>query len=198
MKTLIIMRGPSGCGKSSYASDTWPGCTRCSADDFFYNKAIDRYEFDPSKLGQAHQWCLNKVLNAMHEGDEVVVLDNTNIEKWEYENYEFIADLLGYRVEHHEFHIDTIEDLKFVAQRNIHGVPDAVVALKAMQFEPESGAKIIPLRKMRVRCMDNTMEPRLVVGKQYDVLSEEDDCWIVVGLCNTPTRVLKRKFEVVE
>jgi len=197
MKTLIVMRGPSGSGKSSYANDTWPGCTRCSADDYFYNTKTDQYEFDPTKLGQAHQWCLNKVLNALLAGDKYVVLDNTNIHKWEYENYELIAEMLDYRVEFHEFHIDTIEDLKFVAQRNTHGVPDAVVALKAMQFEPEPDAKVVPLRKMRVRCIDNSMEPRLVEGKQYDVLNEGDDFWIVMGMLNTPTKVLKRKFEVV-
>lgn len=142
-KTVFIMRGISGSGKSHYVQGILqaPGNRGkskrvCSADHFF-----DGREFDPFLLGQAHATCMRVFLDAVGEGIDIVILDNTNICKWEYENYETIAKMLGYQVEIIEITVDSIRELCQCADRNVHAVPKSVVANQAMRFERDSKAR---------------------------------------------------------
>ncbi len=125
-KTVRIMRGLSGVGKSTYVmmneAVAKPEERRivCSADDYFVNEQ-GQYEFDGRKLPLAHQWCWGKFIDAIGEGRNIIV-DNTNTQPWEYENYIKLAKLFDYEVE--IIHITpkglTDEEL---AKRNTHGVP---------------------------------------------------------------------------
>jgi predicted kinase len=147
MKEVVIMRGIPGAGKGHYvkaliADSNLPDgrshqLTVCSADHFF---GLD-YNFDPTKLPEAHASCMSAFLQAILEEHEMVVVDNTNIKQWMYEAYEKVARLAGYNVEIVEVMPETIEELRKCAERNTHRVPVDVVARMAMEFEPFSGAR---------------------------------------------------------
>ena len=62
MKVLYIVRGLSGSGKTTIAHNLTHNVF--SADDYFTTHAGD-YNFDPSKLGDAHADCKSNVESAM-------------------------------------------------------------------------------------------------------------------------------------
>lgn len=157
---VILVRGIPGCGKSThvealrkkYEKDTGdgPDFVVCSADKFFIRtvpcfQGVDGsdhdgerevYQFDPTKLAQAHVYCMSEFLDAIHAGTKVIVVDNTFIRMWEMKNYVKMANYLDYDVDYHEIRVKTIEQLKVCAARNIHKVPAEVIAKMAMEFEP--------------------------------------------------------------
>lgn len=164
MKKMIIVRGPSGAGKGTYIKNviakTYDQVVVCSADDYF-NRTVEAgavkpedvvvdnrgdyavvYDFDVGKLPQAHQRCMNQCLQAIRAGEEVIVVDNTFTRRWEWVNYEAIAMIAGYKVEIVEIVPRTIEELRICANRNLHRVPESVVASMAMRFEHDDRAEV--------------------------------------------------------
>lgn len=99
-KELIIVRGVPGSGKSTFAeSIAGPYGEVFEADDYFYEHGDSGYDFDPSKLGDAHEWCRNRVESAMRDrGVQRVVLSNTSTRVWEFLPYVSLAAKFGYRV----------------------------------------------------------------------------------------------------
>ena len=133
---LVIMRGVSGSGKSTKARKlvTDEGNSIiCSADDYFMKDG--EYVFDGRELGKAHAWCLGKVAAAMEIGLRLIVLDNTNTQRWEYQPYLALAAAEGYEVEFVLVGDLDEASLKTYAQRNSHGVPLAVIQKQARRFE---------------------------------------------------------------
>jgi adenylate kinase family enzyme len=59
--TLFLVRGIPGSGKSTFAKHIWNEYAICEADKFFHNKETGEYNFDPSRLKEAHEWCRNEV-----------------------------------------------------------------------------------------------------------------------------------------
>ena len=55
-KILTLVRGLPGSGKSTFANWIWNEYAICEADKFFYDKE-GNYNFDATKLSQAHKWC---------------------------------------------------------------------------------------------------------------------------------------------
>ena len=125
-KRLVIMRGISGSGKSTYTRDHLPGAYVCSADQFFIDPA-GVYQFDPRKLGEAHRWCYRSFLTALSHNHDIIVVDNTNTQLFEFYGYAQAAWAHDYTVE--VVRMDT--PVEVAAARNLHGVPTAGV--KAMQ-----------------------------------------------------------------
>lgn len=83
-KCLLIIRGLPGSGKSSFAKIA---CDEFfEADMYFLNENGD-YIFDKSKLKLAHEWCYNKVSDAMIRGVRLIGVSNTFTMLWEFENY---------------------------------------------------------------------------------------------------------------
>ncbi|MCX6744743.1 MAG: AAA family ATPase [Candidatus Parcubacteria bacterium] len=118
-KQIIIMRGLSGSGKSTYHKKYYPEAVVCSADEFFITPTDGEYKHDPAMIGQAHQQCFAKFLNAVAEGQPVIVVDNTNIQRWEVSPYYMTGMVFGYQVL-----IVTIDCTPQTAtQRGIHGTP---------------------------------------------------------------------------
>lgn len=150
MSGVIIVRGVSGSGKSRYAqtikSKNDP-CIVCSTDHYFERRArltggdeLIEYKFDPLKLAENHQACMNFFLGTLRHGCPLIVVDNTNIHRWEYMNYEEAALLAGYEVSIVEYRVNTIDELKLCIRRNQHRVPAEYVAKMAIEFEPDSRA----------------------------------------------------------
>ena len=80
-KVCIILRGVPGCGKSTVADylAQLNNATVCVADDFFMENG--NYNFDINKLHLAHQWCQDKFLNCLKNGQNVIVANTSTTEK---------------------------------------------------------------------------------------------------------------------
>lgn len=139
-KTIHIIQGIPGCGKSTLAkklASEHDSAVICSADNFFMKEG--KYKFDPRKIGQAHSQCYADYLFALRAEDVgAVIVDNTNITKWERQNY-FNALLLlsmpSWRCVCHTFDIGEDEvDLCF--QRCTHGVPIETIRSMWERMEP--------------------------------------------------------------
>lgn len=133
---LVIMRGVSGSGKSTKARELTEKDSDsiiCSADDFFMKSG--RYCFEAKDLGRAHAWCLGKVAAAMEIGVRLIVLDNTNTQRWEYQPYLTLAAAEGYEVEFQLVGDLDEASLERYAQRNAHGVPLEVIQKQAQRFQ---------------------------------------------------------------
>lgn len=135
-KEVVIMRGPSGSGKSTYAKKRYFGAVIVSADDFFTD-TIGDYHFDPTRLGEAHQDCFCRFIDALITEVPVIVVDNTNIRRWQYDSYLKLAMNYGYEITILEFMPKTIDDLRLCASGNAHDVPAAVVAQMCLDFEED-------------------------------------------------------------
>ncbi len=121
------MRGVPGTGKSTHVRENYPDASVCSADDYFdevaaLNGTSYEEEFQPWLMGKAHQHCWYKFIHAVcYMSEPLVVVDNTNINKWEYENYIFLAGSV-YDVTIVEMPFDP-ELVEVYCERNTHGVP---------------------------------------------------------------------------
>ena len=135
-KFLVILRGLPGTGKSTYVKKHYDDAYICSADSFFVNEE-GKYEFVNWKLPQAHQYCFHLFIEAVINGKEMIVIDNTNTCIWEYENYIFLAGKLGYQTKIVRMHFEK-SDIPLLANRNIHNVPKFVIKQMFERFENDS------------------------------------------------------------
>jgi predicted kinase len=142
MHTLKILRGVSGSGKSTRAKELCKEvlgqgkqAVTCSADEFFVDPATGDYNFDSRKLGEAHAWCRGNAHMAMRLGVDLVVIDNTNTRRWEYEGYIKMAADAGYEVSEEIVGQFDESNLKAYANRNKHGVPLDAIRKMAQRFE---------------------------------------------------------------
>lgn len=121
MRQVVIMRGIPGSGKTTLHKSRYPGAAVVSADHFFERGG--KYEFDPTKIGDAHRTCLRDFLAELERGTDLVVVDNTNTSLIECAPYIAVAQARHYDV-------SVIECCCFAdiaANRNTHGVPPLVV-----------------------------------------------------------------------
>ena len=102
-KVLTLVRGLPGSGKSTFANFVWNDYAICEADKFFYDKE-GNYNFDASKLKQAHEWCRNEVETRMKDNEAnpqyypEIVVSNTFTQEWEMEAYYELAKKYDYLV----------------------------------------------------------------------------------------------------
>ena len=94
-KTLFIVRGLPGSGKSTFSNylclDTyWEA-------DLYYIKN-GKYEFDPSKIGEAHKLCQQVIEKAMQENHLKVGVGNTSTTEQELKPYLDMAKKYNYKV----------------------------------------------------------------------------------------------------
>tara|TARA_Y100001963_G_C6722010_1_gene419571 strand:+ start:788 stop:1210 length:423 start_codon:yes stop_codon:yes gene_type:complete len=131
MNKIIIIRGIPGSGKSTLVKNDYPNAIICSADNYFdevaaLNGTSYEEEFKPWLVGKAHQHCWYQFIHALCVmEEETIVVDNTNIHQWEYENYVFLAELNGYSTE--VVSIPMTETAEVYHERNTHGVPLEVI-----------------------------------------------------------------------
>lgn len=94
MKQIILFRGLPGAGKSTLAESLCK--TVYSADMFFEHDG--EYNFDPTKLPDAHKWCQGKVEDEMIAETDIIGVANTFTTDWEMEPYFELAEDYGYRI----------------------------------------------------------------------------------------------------
>jgi len=126
MKQLMLIRGLPGSGKSTVAK-LFDKALHFEADMYFLD-ADGNYQFDASKIKNAHNWCRHSVMDAMKEGHPIVVVSNTFTQEWEMEVYYLLAEELGYRV------ISMIVENRHEG-KNIHGCPDDKIEQMKTRFE---------------------------------------------------------------
>lgn len=142
-RIMVIMRGPPGSGKSHLARallkqaipTAIPSNHICSADEFF-TSANGQYNYDRTRLGEAHENCQAKVLSLASDYWSPIFVDNTNIHFWEMQPYFCIAL-------QHNYLIRTLEPITAwrhsagqLARKNVHGVPKKNIENMLNNFEP--------------------------------------------------------------
>ena len=139
---VVIMRGISGSGKSTWVKENYPDAIICSADYHFYKydrkQKREIYDFDPTKLGEAHKECMLSFVHniaknkEMFKDDTVVVVDNTNINFHEVTPYLRVAQAYDWEIE-----IVRVEcDWGVAWERNKHGVPLKTIKRMYNNFKP--------------------------------------------------------------
>lgn len=134
-RVCFIMRGLPGSGKSFEARllALRFAAVVCSADDFRYD-AEGNYIFIAKDNALAHARCYLKFAEAIQAGHNVVV-DNTNIRRWEFEKYMDLAKKAGYSVTILAPPTPWAWDVKECARRTVHGVPEDVIARMLQNFQ---------------------------------------------------------------
>ena len=129
---LILLRGLPGSGKTTLAkiilqlrSTDEPEIL--SADDFFEDKEGD-YNFDPTKLKEAHNYCQFRCSERMRQQKARIVVANTFTQEWEMDEYFKMAERYNYRV-----HTVVVENRH--GNENIHGVPEDKLQQMKNRFE---------------------------------------------------------------
>lgn len=117
MTELILVRGIPGSGKSTLARSlcNLPDnvMARHYEADMYFENEHGNYNFDVTKLHQAHTWCHNKTREAL-EQNRTVVVSNTFTTKKELKPYFDMAREFG------------IVPIVYLAQNqfnNVHNVP---------------------------------------------------------------------------
>ena len=145
---VVILRGVPGSGKSflsTHCSEYLNSPTKvamCGADSYFVES--EKYVFSPALLPKAHSHCLEQALQALDEGKELIIIDNTNSKLWEYSTYIYICSILGCQYHVLEVPCPSPQVLEMFRSRNIHYV-DSVAAKKIYcRWETDEGAALIP------------------------------------------------------
>ena len=125
MKELILLRGLPGSGKSTLAKSI--GGSHVEADMFFIDD-VGNYNFDASRLKDAHEWCRKTTETAINRGASKIIVSNTFTMEWEMDAYYELAKEYGYRV-----HTLIVENRH--GGVNEHNVPDDKLEQMKNRFE---------------------------------------------------------------
>jgi predicted kinase len=120
----VLLRGLSGSGKTTLVKRAFPDFMPVSADDHFEKmvEGVLVYNFDASKLKEAHQMCRSKVSAYLHSGSAKVVVHNTFSTRWEMDPYLKMAEHCGVVVTVIDLFDGGLSDRELF-RRNAHGVP---------------------------------------------------------------------------
>ena len=129
---LILLRGIPGSGKTTLAKillqiRVTDEPEVLSADDFFENENGE-YNFDASKLKEAHNYCQFRCSERMRQQKAKIIVANTFTQEWEMEIYYEMAKRYNYRV-----HTLIVENRH--GSENIHGVPAEKIKQMKKRFD---------------------------------------------------------------
>jgi predicted kinase len=122
---LFIVRGLPGSGKSTFAKTL--GGQHYEADMYFIDEE-GNYNFDGSKIKDAHKWCKSFVETDMLLEYPKIVVSNTSTQEWEMKPYFDMAKEYGYTV----FSV-VVENRH--GGKNTHGVPEDKIEQMCNRFE---------------------------------------------------------------
>lgn len=129
---LILLRGLPGSGKTTLANIILQQPNNnpqeiLSADDFFEDENGE-YNFDFTKLKEAHNYCQFRCSERMRQQKSRIVVANTFTQNWEMDEYFKMAERYNYRV-----HTIIVENRH--GNENIHGVPKDKLQQMKKRFE---------------------------------------------------------------
>jgi uridine kinase len=125
MKTVILLRSVSGAGKSTLANllasnERW---VSVCADDYFTD-INGNYNFDASKLGEAHRLCQENFMYWLNNAVVGIIVDNTSTKERDFSFYENAAK------EHGAMFISLVVENRH-GNKDIHSVPQSVREMQA-------------------------------------------------------------------
>lgn len=128
--TLTLIRGLPGSGKSTVAkalgyASRWDRIVHYEADMYFVDEQ-GNYNFDPTKIKKAHEWCQLATRGSLIADDDVIV-SNTFTRIWEMQPYIDMAKEL-------DVNLNVIEC--YGQFKNVHGVPEEKIVEMAERWEP--------------------------------------------------------------
>ncbi|MDY0226122.1 MAG: AAA family ATPase [Desulfomicrobium apsheronum] len=123
-RILYILRGLPGSGKSTLAQKLVREEFLRETDMFFMING--KYNFDHTKIKNAHLWCQSEIEKLMIQGYECAV-SNTFIKKWEYQPYLKMAKKYNYKTQIIECHGQW---------ENTHGVTFEKLQIMKNNWEP--------------------------------------------------------------
>lgn len=129
---LILLRGIPGSGKSTLG-EVILNCPQSttnmvlSADDLFTD-SLGNYNFDSSRIKEAHNLCQQKCAEKMKLGLYKIVVANTFTQEWEMKPYYEMAERYKYRV--HSIIVENRHN-----SINVHDVPEEKLAQMKDRFE---------------------------------------------------------------
>ncbi len=130
-KVLFIIRGLPGSGKSTLAkilSDAFHTEHWYEADMYF--EGPEGYRYIPAHIGDAHDWCISKVIDAIKVDAPCIVVSNTFTKLWEFKAYKELAESKGYMV----------QVIECKGQfTSTHGVPVETITKMANRWEQYDG-----------------------------------------------------------
>lgn len=124
-KVLYIVRGIPGSGKSTFAKQLTSNVFE--ADQYFLD-INGNYNFDFTKIKDAHKDCQDNVKSAMQSSISKIAVSNTFTQEWEMKVYFDLAKEFGYKV-------FTIIVENRHGGTNIHNVPEDKVESMKNRFE---------------------------------------------------------------
>jgi predicted kinase len=134
-KVLYIVRGIPGSGKSTFAKRlVGEDFLVCEADKYFIDKETGEYNFDSTKIKEAHKFCQDTVESYMKDSlvnDQFyreIAVSNTFTQEWEMRPYFELAKNYGYKV----FSV-VVENRH--GGTNQHGVSEEVLTKMCERFE---------------------------------------------------------------
>lgn len=133
-KTLYIVRGLPGSGKSTFAKKlVGDDFLVCEADKYFTDVEGD-YNFDITKIKDAHKWCHDRVETYMKDSlvnnqfYREIAVSNTFTQEWEMKPYYLLAEKYGYKV------FCVIVENRH-GGTNLHDVPEDKLEIMRNRFE---------------------------------------------------------------
>lgn len=128
MKELFLLRGLPGAGKSTLAKMLVGDKDYCHKEaDMYFVDRDGNYNFDTSKLKDAHKWCKEEIDFVMRLEHSPVVVSNTFTQEWEMKDYYELAEKYGYRV--HSLIVENVHNGK-----SIHNVPNETIENMKKRF----------------------------------------------------------------
>ena len=134
-KVLYIVRGIPGSGKSTFAKRlVGEDFLVCEADKYFIDKETGEYNFDSTKIKEAHKFCQDTVESYMKDSlvnDQFyreIAVSNTFTQEWEMRPYFELAKNYGYKV------FSVIVENRH-GGTNQHEVPEEVLTKMRERFE---------------------------------------------------------------
>ena len=151
---VVVMRGLPGSGKSfiAHAGKEVSGdgsaeavnetSAIISADDFFTHGGS--YKFKPELAPKAHLDCHLQFLKALADEKELIVIDNTNSQKWEYRTYCYLSEILGLNFYILEIPCHSPNMVSVYCGRNRHSVPMSAALWMYQRWERDDNAILVP------------------------------------------------------
>lgn len=119
----LFLSGISGAGKSFLSKALRFGMSdehvvSISTDDFWTDRDLN-YNFDPTRLPEAHRWNFTRYLDLLPNEWKLIVVDNTNTSAVEIAPYYAAAEVHGYQPLVLRLHVPLMDAMK----RSTHEVP---------------------------------------------------------------------------
>jgi predicted kinase len=140
MKELFLLRGLPGAGKTTLAKTL--GGAYIEADQFFEYEG--KYEFDASKLKDAHAWCQNSVKVWTKNRVDRIIVSNTFTQEWEMQPYYDLA-------KKHKYQVYSLIVENRHGGVNEHGVPEE----KLVQMKNRFDVQLLPPKEFTLEDIFN-------------------------------------------